>query len=153
MSTIEKKRWRIQSKEGDEIQFFPVFETIEKPEDTSALAGDVECRYIQIKHGDKTITLNYLDLYMFLYFISSEELRVNLSKRYERNVSLIPYEVSFTLDREEMEKGTAKRLIQVPVDEISMVYARSKANEMLNRDIINQDLNPAKYRYKRDKRQ
>lgn len=149
MSTIEKKRWRIQAKEGDPVEFFPIFEVIEKPEDTSALSGDLECRFVQIKIGDKTITLNYLDLYMFLYFISSEELRVNLAKRYERNVSLIPYEVSFTLDREEMEKGTAKRLIQVPVDEISMVYARSKANEMLNRDIVNHDLNPAKYKYKR----
>lgn len=146
---VEKKNWKIRSKEGEEINFFPVFDVIEKPEDTSALSGDLECSYIQIKVGDKTMTFNYLDLYMFLYFISSEELRINLAKRYERNISMIPYEVSFTLDREEKEKGFAKRLIQVPVDEISMVYARGKANEMLNRDIINNKLDPNNYKYKR----
>lgn len=146
---VEKKNWKIRSKEGEEINFFPVFDVIEKPEDTSALSGDLECSHIQIKAGDKTMTFNYLDLYMFLYFISSEELRINLAKRYERNISMIPYEVSFTLDREEKEKGFAKRLIQVPVDEISMVYARGKANEMLNRDIINNKLDPNNYKYKR----
>ncbi len=146
---LEKKNWKIRSKEGEQVDFYPIFEAITKPEDTSALAGDMECTFIQMKVGDKTMTFNYLDLYMFLYFISSEELRVNLAKRYERNISMIPYEVSFTLDREEKEKGFAKRLIQVPVDEISMVYARGKANEMLGNDIVKNNLNPNNYRYKR----
>lgn len=152
MSKIEKRKWGLTSKEGTRVEFFPVFETIDDPKDTTQIAGDAECTYVQIKVGDKTMTFNYLDLYMFMYFISSEELRVNLSKRYERNISMIPYEVEFKIDKQEAERGFAKRRIEVPVDEITMAIARNEAYKMTSNKLGKGGiLNPKDYVYKRKK--
>lgn len=151
-----KKGWNIGSKEGEKITFIPMFEVVEKPDDTSQVAGDVECTYVQVikegKNGKETMTFNYLDIYMFMYFTASEELRQNLAQRYERNVSMIPYEVEFTLDPKEKETGKAKRRIELPVDEITMAVARNEAYKMTSSKLgKGGSLNPKDYVYKRKK--
>lgn len=148
---IEKKRHRIPSQDGKGIlELFPIFQIVEKPEDVSQLSGDTECRWVEVKMVDEKgkevkLTVNYLDLYMFAYFVASEEVRQSLAARYERNVKMVPYDVSFTLDKEEMAKGTAQRRIEVPVDEITWHIARQEAWQMLSKDIKNNNLNPKNY--------
>ena len=133
----ETKKWKVRtSDQTKEISFFPTFEIkqLDKDETHMATDKDVECRYVDIEITDESevggkisMRMNFLDLYMFVYFIANEELRQSLQMRYERQVTEIPYEVTFKLDKEEMERGMAKRLITLGVDEIAMAIARSEA--------------------------
>lgn len=134
-SEIEKKKWKVRTTDQTrEISFFPTFEVNKKEGETIGVASDkdVECRFVDIEISDEaggkiSMRMNFLDLYMFVYFIANEELRQSLQMRYERKVTQIPYEVTFKLDPEEKERGMAKRLITLGVDEITMAIARSEA--------------------------
>jgi len=137
MSEIETKKWKVRTADKTkEISLFPTFEVGKKPDEdlSGATAGakDIECTFVDIeisddKGGTQSMRMNFLDLYMFVYFIANEELRQSLQMRYERKITNIPYEVTFKLDKEEMQRGMAKRLITLGVDEIAMAIARSDA--------------------------
>ena len=136
-SEIEKKKWKVRTADKTkEISFFPTFEVrkMEKDEIHIATAKDVECTFVDLEFTDDNnpdgkveMRMNFLDLYMFVYFIANEELRQSLQMRYERKMTQIPYEVTFKLDAEEKERGMAKRTITLGVDEIAMAMARSEA--------------------------
>ena len=133
-SKIEKKHWGITSKEGVRLNFLPIFETNEE-------TGEVETRYLKLsfkddKGKDTELTFNWLDIYMFVYFASNEELRQNLAARYEREVKYIPYDVTIQISPEEKAEGTAKRRVELPVDELTMAIARNEAYKMLMRSKI-----------------
>lgn len=130
-TSIQKKQWRIASKEGGKLEFYPIFEVNEE-------SGDVEARWLQLKFLDdrgkeKVMTFNWLDIYMFVYFACNEELRRNLAARYERNVNYIPYDVTINLSDEEKALGVVKRRVELPVDELQMAIARNEAFKMLMR--------------------
>lgn len=133
-TTVKKKYWRVHSKEGMAIEFFPVFEV-------SKETGDVEARFVEVKTtspaGDAyALTMNWLDLYMFVYFACNEELRRNLALRYEKQVNYIPYDVTLQLSKEEMTSGVAKRRVELPVDELTMAIARNEAMLMMMKEGI-----------------
>ncbi len=115
------KKWRLKSAEGKVIEFLPVFEVNKD--------NEVECKIIKVKIEDKEYTLNFLNLFQFIYFISNEELRQGLALRYQRKVNYIPYDVFFQLDKEEIQKGSAKRRINLPVDELSIAYAKQEGTK------------------------
>lgn len=135
MSETEKKRWKVRTVDKSrEISFFPVFEINALPDKQISLATDkeVECKFVDVELKDDSgsnisMRLGFQELFMFVYYCANEELRQQMQLRYERQVSQIPYEVTFKLTPEETEKGMAKRLIQLPVDEITMAIARSEA--------------------------
>ena len=137
MSEIETKKWKVRTADQTkEISFFPTFEvnTIDKDETHIATDKDVECRWVDIEISDESevggktsMRMNFLDLYLFVYYIANEELRQSLQMRFERQVVNIPYEVTFKIDAQEKESGMAKRLITLGVDEITMAIARSEA--------------------------
>jgi len=80
---------------------------------------------------DKAYKFNFVNLFQFIYFISNEELRQSLALRYQRRINKIPYDLSFKLDKEEIEKGFAKRRVELPVDEITMAIARNEAFKLM----------------------
>lgn len=135
MSDIEQKKWKVRTADATkEISFYPTFEVKKKQEDMIGVASDkdVECSFVDIEITDdkgavQSMRMNFLDLYMFVYFIANEELRQSLQMRRERKINNIPYEVTFKLDPEEIKRGMAKRLITLGVDEIAMAMARSEA--------------------------
>ena len=135
MSDIEQKKWKVRTADQTkEITFLPTFEinALGKDETHIATDKDVECRFVDIEVSDEKggkidLRMNFLDLYMFVYFIANEELRQSLQMRYERKITNIPYEVTFKLDEQEKERGMAKRMISLGVDEIAMAIARSDA--------------------------
>lgn len=131
-----KKRWGLTDlKNSIRVNWFPVWE-VKIPDPTKldviATDKDVECRYIEVtgktKDGkDVEWKFNFLDIFMFIYFIANEELRQQLNLRYERKVSYIPYEVSFRLTPEEKNSGIVSRRIELTVDELTMAIARNEA--------------------------
>jgi len=135
-SDIQKKKWSVRTlNDKTNIDFFPEF-IVKNPEGESSMGiptatdKDVECRYVHMTIGDKTYIFNFLDLFMFIYFCANEELRQQLMLRYERQVTYLPYDVSFKLDAEEMKSGQAKRRIELPVDEITMALTRDEAKKL-----------------------
>lgn len=128
--TKSKKYWRIVSKEGTKLEFFPVFEV--SPD------GDkqIEARYLEMRFEDKegeykTFTFDWLNMYMFIYYTANEELRRNLAIKYERKVNMIPYDVTFKISEDEKQQGIAKRRIELPVGELEMAIARDEAFRLL----------------------
>lgn len=128
--TKSKKYWRIVSKEGTKLEFFPIFEV--SPD------GDkqVEARFLEMRFEDqngdyKTFTFDWLNMYMFMYYTANEELRKNLAIKYERKVNMIPYDVTFKISEDEKQMGIAKRRIELPVGELEMAIARDEAMRLL----------------------
>jgi hypothetical protein len=113
------KKWKLKSGEGKVVEFYPIFEVTKDGQ-------DAECKVIKIKIDDKEYTLNFVNIFQFIYFICNEELRQGLALRYQRRVNYIPYDVNFKLDEEEIKKGWAKRRINLPIDELSMAVARNE---------------------------
>lgn len=138
MSEIERKKWSVRTvDQSKEISLFPVFETNLLPDQKVSLATDkeVECKFVDIELKDNSnqlisMRLGFQELFMFVYYVANEELRQQLQLRYERQISHIPYELTFKLDKEEIQAGMAKRLVQLPVDEITMAIARSEAQAL-----------------------
>jgi len=127
-----KKRWRISSLENSLLDFYTIFEANKD-------SGDIEARYLKLSFTDdkgkeKTFTFNWLDIYMFVYFTSNEELRRQLAARYERQINHIPYDVTLQLSAEEKASGIAKRRVELPVDELTMAIARNEAYKILMRN-------------------
>ncbi len=134
---IEKKKWKVRTADQTkEMSFFPVFEiNVPDGEIVKATDKEVECRYVDIEFTDDkgataSMRMNFMDLYMFVYYVANEELRQQLLMRYERKINYIPYEVTFKIDKEEAGLGVAKRLIKLPVDDIMMAMARAGFNAM-----------------------
>lgn len=141
-ASVKKKYWRVSTKEGMVAEFFPVFEVNEE-------SKEIEARFVEVKTTDPegkvhAITMNWLDLYMFVYFACNEELRRNLAMRYEKQVNYIPYDVTLQLSPEEKETGICKRRVELPVDELTMAIARNEANLIMFKKGI-QD--PRAYKY------
>lgn len=124
----KKKYWRLHSKEGQTMEFFPVFEVNDE-------THEVEARWLELKTTkdgkENKMTFNWLDIYMFVYFTANEELRRQLASRYERQVNYIPYDVTLQLTPEEKASGIAKRRVELPVDELTMAIARNEAYKIL----------------------
>lgn len=141
MSETERKQWKVRTADKTrELTLQPVFEITERaPGEESNLSDkDVECRFVDLSLNDDKgnkvdMRMNFLDLYMFVYFIANEELRQQLQLRYERQATQIPYEVTFKLDAQEKQAGMAKRLITLTVDEITMAIARAGAQSLLGK--------------------
>lgn len=148
---IKKKYWRIDSKEGTKMEFFPVFEVNKE-------SGEVECRYVEIRTRDnetdqpKIMTLDWLNLYMFVYFCCNEQMRQGLAMRYEKKVNYIPYDVQIKVTPEEARDGFLKRRIELPVDELTMAIARNEAYMMMNKMLKNGGkLKPENFRFDKNK--
>jgi len=121
---VAKKQWRIKSREGELLEFFPIFEA---KEDGNVEATAIQFRFKDEKGRDKTMTFNYLDIYMFMYFTANEELRQSLAGRHERMTNYIPYDVQIKLSPEEKAQGFANRRVELPIDELTMAIARNEA--------------------------
>jgi len=140
MSDIEKKSWKVRTADGKkELEFLPIFQITELKDGTAysgGLSKEVECRLVDMKVPDDKgkitqFQMNFADLFLFVYTCAEEELRQQLQMRYERQAVNIPYEVTFKLDEQEKERGMAKRLITLTVDEITLAVARAGANKLL----------------------
>jgi hypothetical protein len=124
----QTKKWSIKAANtGTVFDFFPVFLVNEEN-------GDVECKEIQIEVNGKTHRFAYDNLYMFMYFVSNEEMRRKLMQRYEQQITNIPYDVTFKLDTTERETGQAKRRITLQVGEIAMAMVRAEAAMLRSKD-------------------
>jgi len=122
---IAKKYWKIRSKEGVVLEFFPIFEVNQESGDTEATK--IQMQFVDDK-GKKTLaTFNYLDIYMFMYFTANEELRQSLSARHEKQTNYIPYDVQLKLTDQEKSQGYANRRVELPIDELTMAIARNEA--------------------------
>ena len=135
MSEIKAdKDWHIRASDGVEISLRPIFVIREMAPGQVQMATDkdVECTMVHLemrKEGKEALVmdLGFQELFMFVYFCANEELRQALQLRYERKITEIPYEVTFKLDKGEIDAGMAKRLIKLPVDEITMATVRADA--------------------------
>jgi len=152
-----KKHWKVKGV-GDkgsleDFTFTPIFDAItEKDKDKDSVSvSNVECKEIILETPDgKEYRFDYMNLYMFFYFISSEELRQGLMKRYERKISMIPYDVSFTIDQNEKDIGKVTRRIELQVDELTMAVARQEAMSMiLNQVKQGRKIDPNDFTYKK----
>jgi len=145
---IAKKYWAIESKEGEKLEFFPIFEANEEtglPE-----ASKIQLRFHDKAKGElKTFTFNYLDVYMFMYFVANEELRQGLLAKSERKTNYIPYDVRIELSQQEKSQGFANRRIELPVDELTMSIARNEAWKMWIKSQSKTD--PRAFNYKKRK--
>lgn len=121
---VAKKQWRITSKEGKLLEFFPIFEA---KEDGNVEATNIQFKFIDEKGREQVMTFNYLDIYMFMYFTANEELRQSLAGRHERMTNYIPYDVQIKLNDKEKAQGYANRRIELPIDELTMAIARNEA--------------------------
>jgi predicted nucleic acid-binding protein len=139
--SYKKKYWRINSKEGLSLEFFPIFEVNEE-------TGEVEARWLEMKSTkdgkEHKMTFNWLDIYMFVYFTANEELRQQLASRYERKINYVPYDVTIQLSSEEKATGVAKRRVELPVDELTMAIARNEAWKIMLRGKIK---DPKSFKY------
>lgn len=130
---IETKKWKVQMSDSIEATFFPVFVTQDLAPGVvmSGQGKEVECKlvHVQLKQGENIVEgdIGFQELFMFVYYCANEEMRQNLQMRQQKQVSQIPYEVTFKLTEEEAREKMAKRLISLPVDEIQMAIARSGA--------------------------
>lgn len=139
-TSIKKKYWRVGAKDGKKLEFFPIFEV-------NGETGDTEARYVEIlTDGKYSVVMNWLDLFMFVYFVANEELRRNLAARYERNVNMIPYDVTIKVSPEEAKSGIAKRRVELPVDELTMAIARNEAWKMF---LGQKSKDPRSFQYKK----
>lgn len=147
-SGIAKKYWAIESKEGEKLEFFPIFENNE--ETGTVEATKIQLRFHDKKTGDlKTLTFNYLDVYMFMYFTANEELRQGLLAKSERKTNYIPYDVRIELSPQEKSQGYANRRVELPIDELTMAIARNEAWKMWMKSQAK--MNPRAFNYKRKK--
>ena len=128
------KGWQIRASDGVEIKFTPVFvvKQLQPGQMTVVTDKDVECTMVHVEmrqsgKEDLVMDLGFQELFMFVYFCCNEELRQALQLRQQRQITEIPYEVTFKLDKGEIEAGMAKRLIKLPVDEITMASVRADA--------------------------
>lgn len=141
------KHWGITSKEGKRWNWTPQFEVV--PESEKEGVSEVECRYITIEIDGVKHTFDYLNIYMFMYFCANEELRQGLNMRYHRQVTKVPYDVSFKLDSSEMKSGTATRRIVLEVDELTMAVARAEAMKMIAHKVkTGESIDPREFIYK-----
>lgn len=149
MSEIKKdKGWSIKASDGVTIKFTPIFvvNQMQPGQTHTATDKDVECTMVHVEMKDAlgkdtVMDLGFQELFMFVYFICNEELRQALQLRHERKITEIPYEVTFKLDKGEIEAGMAKRLIKLPVDEITMATVRADAqfsSGLANLDTVNE---------------
>lgn len=144
-----KKSWSIRSKEGEKLDFLPIFEANKEN-------GEIETTYLKLKFKNKEtkkeqeFTFNWLDIYMFVYFACNEELRQNLANRYEKDIKYIPYDVTIKASDKEKESGVIKRRIELPVDELQMAIARNEAFKMLQKSKFKND--PSSFIYKGKKK-
>ena len=122
---IAKKYWKIKSKEGVVLEFFPIFEKNEETEEIEAT--NIQMQFVDDKGKKKIATFNYLDIYMFMYFTANEELRRNLSARQEKQTNYIPYDIQIKLTEQEKSQGIANRRVELPIDELTMAIARNEA--------------------------
>lgn len=119
-TTIDKRK---AFKIGKDITLQPVFKINEKQ---GVEHKEVECRQIIMEIGSERHIIDFQAFFMFCYFCCSEELRQQLALKYERQINYIPYEVSFKLEESERTKPIVKRRIELPVDEISMAFAKNQ---------------------------
>ena len=120
---MAKDVWKIHTAEGKKVDFRPIFEVYENQNEEMK---DVECKAIQLKIDDKKYTFNFINLYQFLYFCANEELRMGLAQKYERRINMIPYDVIFKLSEQETKDKMCKRRIELPLDEVSIAYAKQE---------------------------
>lgn len=138
MSEVQKdKGWVMTASDGVKLQLTPVFVIQGLKEGEIKLAGDkeVECTMfhcvIRDRDGRETeMDIAFQEIFMFIYYCCNEERRQELQLRIQKQITEIPYEVTFKLDRGEIAAGMAKRLIKLPVDEIAMALARSESQLM-----------------------
>lgn len=122
MSINKAKPWKI-----GKVGFQPVLAVNDK---MGVEHKEVECKDIIISIGKDEYVLEFRALFMLIYFCCNEELRQQLALKYERQVNYIPYEVTFSLSEDEVQKRSAKRRIELPVDEISMAFAKNQGWEI-----------------------
>jgi len=117
----ETKKWTIKTLEGKKFSFYPVF--------VAKKDGNVECVIVKMKEGENEYTFNYLDLLMFVYFISDEERRQKILNIESKTIREIPYNVTFKLSEREKKEGIAKRSIVLTIDELIAAYCRNEAKK------------------------
>jgi len=126
MKEIKKKGWSVRTvDQKNNVWFYPFFELNTKENLAEVADREIECRYVDVVIDKKTYRFNFLDLFMFVYYCANEELRQQMALRYERKINYIPYDVSFKLSKEERQEGSAKRRIELPIDELAMAIARN----------------------------
>lgn len=135
---VLKKTWRVGP-----ITLRPIFEVIEAQDETKK--QDVRCVKVGIQidapEGEKQqdeVILEFDQLYQFVYFCASEEIRRDLMQVVMRPVTYVPYDVSFKLSGEEMKTGVANRRVELPVDAITMALARMYGWEAFTRSKFGQ---------------
>lgn len=134
-SNIDKKGWSVRTvDQKNNVWFYPFFESVHQDQSIATLADrEIECRYVDIVIDGKNYRFNFLDLFMFVYYCANEELRQQLALRHERKVNYIPYDVTFKISKEEKERGSARRRIELPVDEIAMAVARNESMKYMQK--------------------
>jgi hypothetical protein len=123
------KEWKVGTLNNKgRIGFTPVYQQeVVNGEPTD----NIKCVGIRMRVGEEIYEFNYDNIFQFMYFTANEELRQNLLQKYERKVNYLPYDTSFKLSKEEMQSGSAKRRINLPVDEIIMAIARNEAWKLM----------------------
>ena len=121
----EDKPWVSEGSNGDTVTLKPTF-AYDVKQDTT------DCHQVSITIGGKTVEIDFMDLYMFTYYVASEEFRTTMANRYDREVKYIPYELDFVLDAKEKKEGKAVRLVNLPLDEVYWYIAKQEAHKILN---------------------
>ena len=121
---VLKKTWRVGP-----LILRPIFEILEAKDLTKK--QDVRCVKVGIlidveegKEQPPEVILDFDQLYQFVYFCGSEEVRQDLMQIVLRPVTYVPYDVTFRLSGDEMKSGVANRRVELPVDAITMALAR-----------------------------
>lgn len=135
---VIKKSWRVGP-----LMLRPVFEVI--PTEDATKKQDVRCVKVGIlidveegKEQPPEVIMEFDQLYQFVYFCASEEIRRDLLQIVMRPVTYCPYDVTFKLTGEEMKMGVANRRVELPVDAITMALARMYGWEAFTRSKFGQ---------------
>jgi hypothetical protein len=147
---IEKKYWQIRDASGHLLEFFPIFVVQDEKGDKP---GEVEVRNLEMRFTDQkgavhTMLFDWMNIYMFVYYTANEELRQQLATRYERKVNYIPYDLTISISPDEARAGTAKRRVELPVDELTMAIAREEAWRIYTKDKSRMG-DPSAFRYQK----
>lgn len=131
-----EKAWHLKASDGVEITLLPIFvvrDEIQDQEVRVATNKEIECTMFHVtmkNHNtgqEMIMDIPFQEVFMLVYFCANEEIRLALQMRQEKKISYIPYEVTFKLTESELKDKMAKRLIRLPIDELSMAIARADA--------------------------
>lgn len=119
-----QKEWTYKTLNGKVLKFRPYFQVAEG-------GNDIFCNTIRIRadvDGKRQEWLmDYNLLLQLCTAVGNEEHRRKLAGMHLKQVRRLPYDVQFSLTKEEKELGVCQRRIEITIDELIASFAQHEA--------------------------